>query len=557
MRETITNNSWNTTEWGLSFLRVSSFPLDSSNVFESQEEFETYLKGEDTDKPYLGQIIAVKEEDSFNVYIVQSYDGEVWSASYLVDMENIQQLIDDLGNSIKGEATDNYDTLEKIQDIIIELRTYLKSTIHNIQQELDNTQEGIGLNGSGSYDPDEQTTFLQNATSVTHALRLLDAAIATIEPDSLYTIKGTVTDTSELFALSEVTRGDVYNVEEEVSIDGVTYPSHTNFVYISETPNEASIESNWDSLGGSADLSLYYTKEEIDDLIESLNKYVLKGARIEDEDNNLTIEDNIVIIPLATETNSGVMSYTDKIFINGIRDGNKDLPTPVITGTWTFYNYSGSEINSSELSPTPSTTSPTIEFGYKASFSGTYMWTHEDDKKDPTQVQSGSSWTDLPESGVSSEIYDSGLLSSTTTIKIGIQAAKTGLMVDGENVTPASGYDTTTASRTVTFSNRIYYGSTSNEDINEDTIKSLTNTLGSKSRTLNSVTATSDEYYIYAYPTSLGTLTSIVQDGATPVLTAFTQSQLTITNNAGVSINLYVYRSNNKGAFTNVSLQFT
>lgn len=334
-----------------------------------------------------------------------------------------------------------------------------------------------------------------------------------------------------------------------------------------------------------------YSKEEINTLIEVLNSNInnvieeLDGYSISEkihvgdtiityssdgitltqytisyntETKKYDVADSITItINQASTSVAGLMSAEDKTRLDAIYEGNLDLPTPVITGTWTFYNNSGTEISSSELSPTPNATNPTIENGYKASFNGTYMWTHEDDKKDPTQVQDGSNWTDLPESGVSSEVYDSGLLSSSTTIKIGIQAEKTGLMVDGENVQPASGYDTTTASRTVTFSNRIYYGTSSNDTINESTIKSLTNTLGSKSRTISGITATTEEYYIYAYPTSLGTLTSIIQDGATPVLTAFTQSTLTITNGASASINLYVYRSNNKGAFTNVSLQFS
>lgn len=265
-----------------------------------------------------------------------------------------------------------------------------------------------------------------------------------------------------------------------------------------------------------------------------------------------------VDINQADTSNAGLMSAQDKTRLDAIYDGNLDLPTPAITCTWTYYNNSGKEVSASNIANNPTTTgNPTIENGYKAKFSGTYMWAHEDGKKDPTQVQDGSNWSDLPESGVASEVYTSEQLTSTTTIKIGIQAEKTGLMVDGENVQPASGYDTTTDSRTITFSNRIYYGTTSNEDITENMIKVLTSTLGSKSRTLSGITANTSEYYVYAYPTSLGALTSIIQDGATPVLTAFTQSTLTITNDAEASINLYVYRSNNKGAFTSVSLQFS
>lgn len=41
--------------------------------------------------------------------------------------------------------------------------------------------------------------------------------------------------------------GDVYNVESEVTLNNISYPAHTNFVYIGGYENT---ELNWDSLGG-------------------------------------------------------------------------------------------------------------------------------------------------------------------------------------------------------------------------------------------------------------------------------------------------------------------
>lgn len=84
MRATITNNRWNTTEWGLGFLRVGSFPLDPSCIFETQEEFQNYLEGNYADKPYPGQILTVKN-GKFNIFIVQEFNGSVWTAKSLLD----------------------------------------------------------------------------------------------------------------------------------------------------------------------------------------------------------------------------------------------------------------------------------------------------------------------------------------------------------------------------------------------------------------------------------------------------------------------------------------
>lgn len=308
----------------------------------------------------------------------------------------------------------------------------------------------------------------------------------------------------------------------------------------------------------------YNTLKKIEDIIKEtkqdlaeLDSNAVKQVKIEGASSNLNKENGVVTIPKATKTSDGVLTAVDKTFVDGIRDGNLALPTPVITGTWTFYNSADEVVQSSNISPVPNAANPQLEQGYKASFSGTYKWTHEEGKKDPTQVQSGSNWSDLPASGVNSQTYTSAHLTSNTTIKIGIQAAKTGLMVSGSNVVPASGMDTTTATRSVSFTTRRYFGVTTEANITETVIKSLNSELGGKSCTKTGVTASTSQYYVYAYPKSLGALSTIIQDGATPVLGAFTRSELNITNAAGASVTLYIYRANNLGAFTNAQLQFS
>jgi hypothetical protein len=80
----------------------------------------------------------------------------------------------------------------------------------------------------------------------------------------------------------------------------------------------------------------------------------------------------------------------------------------------------------------------------------------------------------------------------------------------------------------------------------------------SRSRTVSSVTAGAGLYTYYAYRAGAGDLTSIIQDGAAPVLGAFTnQSDITGTNLNGASVTYRVYRSNATQAFTNNSLAFS
>lgn len=258
----------------------------------------------------------------------------------------------------------------------------------------------------------------------------------------------------------------------------------------------------------------------------------------------------------ATTGAAGLMSKDDKLKLDAIYAGNMALPNPVITGTWSFQNNAGAPAT---ISPTPDANNPVIEKGYKASFTGTYSWTHQEGKKDPTKVQSGSSWSDLPSTGVQSQSYTLPYTSSNATVRIGIQAAKTGLMVSGSNVVPATGDDTASASKSVSFRDRAFNGilEKASAAIVESDIKGLSNGLvTSRTKSVSGVTTTGTQYYCYAYPKSLGDLTTIIQNGAQPVLEAFTKKTLTITNAAGLSVELNVYTSNNPGAFTNASLDF-
>lgn len=80
----------------------------------------------------------------------------------------------------------------------------------------------------------------------------------------------------------------------------------------------------------------------------------------------------------------------------------------------------------------------------------------------------------------------------------------------------------------------------------------------SRSRTVNGVTAGAGLYTYYAYRAGAGDLTNIIQDGAAPILGAFTkQSDIVGTNINGASVTYRVYRSNATQAFTNNTLAFS
>lgn len=241
--------------------------------------------------------------------------------------------------------------------------------------------------------------------------------------------------------------------------------------------------------------------------------------------------------------------------INALLDINKPLVSPVIDGKWTFYNLEGEEIIFDEVDPK----NPQIESGYRAKFTGTYSWNSMSGYKNPESVVMGSNWIDLPEEGVESSVYTSEILSENTSIMISITAPRTGLMVQGEDVVPAEGYDTKTDSRTITFNGKLYFGiiEKESEDLEPSDIVSLTSSLiTNKSRKFDNVTLGETEYFVYAYPKSFGELNQIIQDGSIPVIGAFNLTELVITSSSGASVTLNVYTTNNPGVFTNASVEF-
>jgi hypothetical protein len=92
-------------------------------------------------------------------------------------------------------------------------------------------------------------------------------------------------------------------------------------------------------------------------------------------------------------------------------------------------------------------------------------------------------------------------------------------------------------------------------DIDAASGLSLSNSIGG---TYNNVTAGFGVYTFYVYNSALGSLAGVIQDGATPVLGAFTKiSNLNGTNSNNSNVSYAVYVSNSDKAFTNNTLVFS
>lgn len=237
---------------------------------------------------------------------------------------------------------------------------------------------------------------------------------------------------------------------------------------------------------------------------------------------------------------------------------DKLLASPVISGTWSFKNNAGTKVTNTEVGVSNvNASSITIERGYKAKFVGSFKWTKTTTNKAPTSC-SGDLGTTLPSSDVASPTTTIDNIAASRVIKETLSAPKKGFMVSGSSVVVASGNDTTSAQFSINVWSRQRYGVTTSATPTQDDIKAMTETKLVNARTLSvsGVTADGTQYYSYAYPKDLGALTSIVQNGAAPVLEDFNRTEVTVTNGAGINIVYYVYTSKYKGAFKNVKLDF-
>lgn len=97
---------------------------------------------------------------------------------------------------------------------------------------------------------------------------------------SVYRIKGSKTNISEVLALTDAKVGDVWNVTNAFTLGGKPYPANTNVVCITATSSSDHDEGNWDPLGGTVNLSAYVPKSDIvDNLLTSDSKKPLSAKQ--------------------------------------------------------------------------------------------------------------------------------------------------------------------------------------------------------------------------------------------------------------------------------------
>ena len=201
-----------------------------------------------------------------------------------------------------------------------------------------------------------------------------------------------------------------------------------------------------------------------------------------------------------------------------------------------------------------------VEHGFKVKIDLTFKWLHSDSYADPERAEIKSA-TIVKQNlePVPNSIDYSETLSDTKSLSFVLYRKNTALsIVNGQITRPVeSGELNSSVACTTTFKYRTFIGKTNNSNPTNKTGLTDAGLVTSRVKTVTGVKTNSGEYYCYMYPKALGALTKIIQNGATPVLSSFKRTEISIINDAGVAFDYYVYTSVNDGAFNNVELAFS
>ena len=232
-------------------------------------------------------------------------------------------------------------------------------------------------------------------------------------------------------------------------------------------------------------------------------------------------------------TLSGLQKYHEKIKTDRMKaDGSNyvaslALVTPVISSTWKIKKQDGTVVNTSTNS------SITVENGAKVDYSGTSSQpTPSASQTAPTAI-SGDFGTVASGSKTATDI------TTVATFRVTYTAPKSGLEVSGSKVVKASGNQQTSASASVAFSHRRYWGSSTEADA--DITKLSTELSNRRDKTID-FNCSGGKYFYYAYPKALG-LSSWKVGGL--AFTGYELTEKTITNEYGLPVEYYIYRSTN------------
>lgn len=294
--------------------------LSALNVSKSSELYDLAHKGVLFIDTISGNTIVKYEDgdDTFQLYVPSS------------DSRSIKKLtITVSSNKVTGLTT--------ISHLIVD----------DIRNTLTSTETNKALSaamGKKLQDEKLSKTDVVNNLTTTDASKALSAAQGKALNDkisalgSVYRIKGSKTNISEVLALTDAKVGDAWNVTNAFTFGGKPYPANTNVVCITATSTSDHDENNWDPIGGTVDLSPYAKKSDISyttDLPDSLVVPqtiggINKGTKVSDLEGSTISQmfDNLLFpeVQPTIQAPSATIHFKDTFSSNGVYEVGTTAP---------------------------------------------------------------------------------------------------------------------------------------------------------------------------------------------------------------------------------------
>ena len=258
-----------------SFFRNGKYPLEADYIFDSEEALKLW---EEDNKKYLhdGLLKVVVEEDKQTLYWF--YNDTFVPLITSESLENIAYLLKDF--ELHGQ----------LRDLLRDLQNATRSKLNALQQELDQTQAGAGLNGDGSFDQlnMKNTTYLDGSRSIIEAVKALDREMSNLVVGSF--IKDAYYDSST----EEIVITFVSDTEKVVRIPLTNLirewePDNTSPTKVVEITREEVYESGSDKV--SADVRISPNQDNI--LEKDGNALLVRGIADNIKLGTRTVKDAI------------------------------------------------------------------------------------------------------------------------------------------------------------------------------------------------------------------------------------------------------------------------
>ena len=168
-----------------SFIRNGKYPLEADYIFSSVQDLKDW---EEQNRKYLHEgllkLVVLEDKQILFWYYNDTFQPLVESDT----LENLAMILED------------FELHGKLRDLLRDIKSEYASKFKALQQELDMTQAGVGLNGDGSFDQlsMKNTNYLDGSRSVIEALKALDREMSNYTVDSFIKDAYYDTDTEEI-----------------------------------------------------------------------------------------------------------------------------------------------------------------------------------------------------------------------------------------------------------------------------------------------------------------------------------------------------------------------